>query len=67
MKPKLAAGVGGNQRQAIRKPANVFKSCPKCESPNLIKFDAEAFCSYCDWNSIEVFAAACLAIAGRRS
>ncbi len=37
-----------------RKPAAVFKSCPKCASPNLLKCDGEVLCTYCDWNSVEV-------------
>ena len=36
----------------VKTPASVFKKCPSCESPNLMKCDSEAFCTYCDWNSV---------------
>lgn len=64
MKPVFDSNVDGNARQSVRKPASVFKSCPHCDSPNLIKFEGQALCSYCDWSSIEVFAAVSVAMAG---
>lgn len=36
----------------IKAPSNVFRSCPSCASPNLFKFEGEAFCDYCGWDSI---------------
>ncbi|MGE4233065.1 MAG: hypothetical protein AB7F43_07030 [Bacteriovoracia bacterium] len=36
----------------LRKPSDVFSSCPQCESPNIYKFEGDAFCTYCDWDSI---------------
>lgn len=41
----------GKQRRN-RTPAEAFKQCPACESPNLIKFEGDVICGYCDWNSI---------------
>ena len=34
-------------------PSDAFKQCPRCEAKNLIRFTGEAFCSKCDWHSIE--------------
>ncbi len=41
----------GKQKRA-KSPAEAFKQCPACESPNLIKFEGDALCSYCGWDSI---------------
>lgn len=27
--------------------------CPRCEHPELLSFEGEAFCMSCDWDSIE--------------
>jgi hypothetical protein len=29
-----------------------FKSCRKCGSKDLLKFEADTYCNACDWNSI---------------
>ena len=52
MKLIPASDVGRDIRQTVRKPAHVFKSCPQCESPNLVKFDDDVFCAYCSWDSV---------------
>ncbi len=38
----------------VKQAAKVFQNCPCCKSPNLIKFEGEAICFYCDWNSAEI-------------
>ena len=35
-------------------PSEVFNSCPRCDSPNLLRFEGECFCLHCDWDSIEL-------------
>lgn len=47
-----AVGVAPALELGLGKPSDVFKSCPQCESPNLYKFEGDAFCTYCDWDSI---------------
>lgn len=44
----------GNRKALLGKnAAEAFRECPACESPNLLKFEGEAFCLHCDWDSIE--------------
>ncbi len=33
-------------------PSDIFKVCPECDGTNLLRFDGEALCTWCDWNSI---------------
>lgn len=40
-------------KSTVRKPCDVFKCCPECDSHNLLDFESEVFCMHCDWNSIE--------------
>lgn len=47
--PKTNRGPG-----PFHRAKDVFKKCPRCESPNLLCEASEVFCLYCDWNSIEV-------------
>jgi len=35
-----------------RRPADIFRSCPHCESTNMFRFEGEAFCLYCGWDSV---------------
>ena len=37
---------------STREPGKIFKFCPRCRSPNLLKFDGEVFCNYCSWDSV---------------
>lgn len=39
-------------RKRYRRPADAFNECPQCDSPNLMKFEGEAICGYCGWDSI---------------
>lgn len=39
-------------KNQTRRPDSVFKYCPECRSPNIVKVDGEVICTYCDWNSI---------------
>ena len=50
--------VENKQKQKVRRAADVFRACPRCESPNLFKFEDEVSCNYCGWDSIELRAAA---------
>ncbi|HLE00647.1 MAG TPA: hypothetical protein VJB59_10340 [Bdellovibrionota bacterium] len=43
----------GNKGRA-RRAADVFKTCPRCESPNIIKVDDDVICAYCDWCSVDL-------------
>jgi len=42
-------------QKPVRKPANVFKTCPCCASPNLIKVVGQLLCGYCDWTSVHSY------------
>lgn len=44
--------AGHRAGSKTKTPSSVFKSCPSCDSPNLLKFEGEAFCDYCGWDSI---------------
>lgn len=39
-------------RKRSRRPADAFNQCPQCDSPNLMKFEGDAICGYCGWDSI---------------
>ncbi|MBN19929.1 MAG: hypothetical protein CL678_01485 [Bdellovibrionaceae bacterium] len=39
----------------VKKPAEVFSQCPSCDSADVTKFEGQAFCGQCDWNSIAVY------------
>lgn len=39
----------------VRKPASAFRQCPYCESHDLFKFEGQAFCAQCGWNSIPAY------------
>jgi hypothetical protein len=41
---------------AIRRPVEVFKRCPACESDRLIPIADDAMCADCDWDSVELYA-----------
>jgi hypothetical protein len=41
----------------VKRPCDVFKSCPRCKSDVLL-VDADVLCSQCDWNSIEMYVGA---------
>ncbi|MGK5086892.1 hypothetical protein WDW86_04990 [Bdellovibrionota bacterium FG-2] len=44
-----------NRRIKLTKlPSEVFKECPRCESPKLLRFEGEVFCLCCDWDSIKL-------------
>lgn len=40
------------KKSLVKKPSDVFSKCPKCGSPNLLKFEGDVFCNYCQWDSI---------------
>jgi hypothetical protein len=42
------------EQRHIRRPSDVFHTCPSCLSTNLMKFEGEAFCTSCKWNSIAI-------------
>ncbi len=42
------------QRSKVKRPTDVFKQCPSCDSPNILNFESEVLCLYCDWTSIDV-------------
>jgi len=42
------------QSSRFKRPTQVFKKCPECESPNLLHFEGEVLCTYCSWDSIEI-------------
>jgi len=44
------------RNQRVKLPSDVFNHCPECESRELLKFEGEAFCLSCDWDSIIVHA-----------
>ena len=44
--------AGSKIRAATRTPAEVFTACPACGCTNLLKFEGEAFCLRCDWDSV---------------
>ena len=48
----LEANVSADIRPTVKSAAKAFKKCPKCESPNLVHFEKEAFCTYCSWDSV---------------
>lgn len=37
-----------------QKAVDVFNSCPRCISPNVLKLDGEVVCTYCGWDSVEL-------------
>lgn len=43
------------ERNSVKKPVDVFKSCPCCKSANLIPVDEQVLCSSCGWNSITAY------------
>lgn len=45
-------------KRRSRKAVDVFKRCPRCESPNLLKVEEDVLCTYCDWSSVSVDAPA---------
>ena len=45
-----------NRITGVKSPAEVLKSCPKCKNANLFKFEGEAFCTKCNWDSVDIHA-----------
>lgn len=41
-------------KQSNRPAAGVFKLCPRCASPNVLKFEGEIFCNFCGWDSVQL-------------
>jgi hypothetical protein len=42
------------EQRHVRKPADVFYTCPSCLCTNLLKLEGEVFCTKCKWNSIAI-------------
>ena len=42
------------EHRAVKRPSDVFHTCPSCLCSNLLKFEGEAFCTACKWNSIAI-------------
>jgi hypothetical protein len=38
--------------QSLESRLAKLRTCPHCESPNLIRTEGDLFCAYCDWNSL---------------
>lgn len=41
-------------RKRFRQAANIFRHCPRCNSPNVIRVEGEVICSYCGWESLSI-------------
>ena len=41
-------------KRSARRAADIFKSCPRCQSPNVVKVDDDVICTYCDWCSVDL-------------
>ncbi|MGK5087902.1 hypothetical protein WDW86_10120 [Bdellovibrionota bacterium FG-2] len=47
--------LNSNQRMSLASlPSDVFNQCPRCESLGILKFEGEAFCLRCDWDSVRL-------------
>ena len=42
------------RRRCSRRAVDVFKCCPRCESPNILNVDEDVFCTFCDWSSVTI-------------
>lgn len=51
---KLRQVLELSKPRSKKRPADVFNVCPECESPNILKFDGEAICGFCNWDSLSV-------------
>jgi len=47
-----------HKHRTVRPPAQVFSKCPRCKSDDLYKFEGDVFCFGCEWNSVDLYAAA---------
>ena len=47
-----------NRITGVKKPSDVFKTCPNqnCENADLLVFEAEVFCLKCNWDSVAIHA-----------
>ena len=39
-----------------RRPADVFKKCPRCGCAEMIRVEGDVLCSNCTWDSITLYA-----------
>ena len=49
-----SASKNNPKSKKARRPSDVFTQCPSCASPNIIPFEGDVFCTYCDWNSVSL-------------
>ena len=40
-------------KKALRRPSEVYQSCPMCQATNLIRLNVDVLCGECDWMSCE--------------